>query len=162
MNNAALNEILDRLANLERENRRLRSLVKAAVLLSPMVLGPSLYFGCQSRSGTIAAREIALADPQGHVRAKLSVSRAEGSTEFLPSLQFLTLKASPPCPCPNRDYIPNTKEAIRHLVSPVSNSAGVMHTLFAERYASSLQSRRERVHGLTTCRSTEGFQLPPA
>jgi hypothetical protein len=95
MNNGALNEIVDRLEHLERENRRIRSLFKGALMLLLGVLGPVLYFGCQSRVNTIAAREIVLTDPQGHVRAKLSVSKAEGSTEFFPSLQFFDPSGQP-------------------------------------------------------------------
>src|SRR5436309_4275313 len=95
MNNPAPDEILDRLEHLERENRRMRFLFKAALTLFMVLLGPVLYFGCQSRSDTIAAREIVLADPSGHVRAKLSVSNSEGGKEFFPSLQFFDASGEP-------------------------------------------------------------------
>jgi hypothetical protein len=42
-----------------------------------VLIGPVLYFGCQSVRGTTAGQEIVLSDPEGHARAKISASSLE-------------------------------------------------------------------------------------
>lgn len=92
MNSYTANEILQRLEQLERENRRIRSSVKCALMLLMLLIGPLLYVGCQSRRGTITGQEIVLTDPEGHVRAKLSVPKTgyncAGCEAFSPTLEF--------------------------------------------------------------------------